>query len=219
MSQPPHAQFDETVLDMIEHSPVGAVPHTPAYADALARLYAAQKIYHSADHKDGHVTARSLAALPHFAATNLDDLAAGRIEAVMLEGNAAIFTRYVEALPAALRARAEAFRLKAAGKPVHHRHHKHGDGTPVVIHDSLHTMFLVPGTGPHRGLPGNYLYGSVLEVGTTSGGWALHVHDSDDGAAVFDSPTLPAAVAKLQEVFESAPFHLQELEILGFRML
>ena len=219
MSQSPHAQFDETVLDQIDHSSVGAVPHTPAYVDALARLYAAQKIYHSADHKDGHVTARSLAALPHFAAGNLAELAAGRIEAAALETNAVIFERYVQSLPAALRPRAESFRLKVAGKPVHHRLHKHADGSAVVVHDPLHTLFLVPGTGPTRGLPGNYLYGSVLEVSSPPSVWALHLHDSDDGAAVFDADSLAAAVAKLTEVFESAPFHLDELEILGFRLL
>ena len=108
--------------------------------------------------------------------------------------------------------------LKVAGKPVHHRKH-HGDPAAPVIHDPVHTLFLVPGTGPNRGLPGNYLYGSVLEVSVTPSAWALQLHDSDDGAAVFDAATLQEAMAKLQEVFESAPFHLNELEALGFRLV
>ena len=217
MSQNPNAQFDDTVLGMIEHSPIGAVPHTPAYADALNRLYAAQKIYHDADHKDGHVTARSLAQLPHFQAGNLEAFAAGEIAATALEPNASIFERYVQSLGLDYRKKAESLKLKVAGKPIHHRKH-HGDHAPV-IHDPVHTLFLVPGTGPNRGLPGNYLYGSVLEVSVTPSAWALQLHDSDDGAAVFDAPTLQEAAAKLQEVFESAPFHLNELEALGFRLV
>ena len=219
MATASNSQFDHTVLDMIEHSPIGAVPHTPAYTDALNRLYAAQKIYHAADHKDGHVTARSLGALPHFLANNLDALAAGQVADTDLEVNASIFDRYVQSLPLPIRARAETFRLKVAGKPVHHRQHKHGEQAASAIHDPLHTLFLVPGTGPNRGLPGNSLHGSVLEVGGTPAAWTLHLHDSDDGAAVFEAPSLAEAVAKLHELFDSAPFHLKELEILGFRLL
>jgi hypothetical protein len=44
------------------------------------------------------------------------------------------------------------------------------------------------------------------------------VHDSDDGASLFETPKLPEALAKLQEVLASAPFHLKELEALGFKM-
>jgi hypothetical protein len=214
MSNPAHSSIDETVLGMIEHSPTGMVPRTPAYADALDRLYAAQKIYHSADHKEGHVTARSLAALPSFHAANLTDVVAGRAPDTALEANAAIFARYVQSLPAALRARAETFQLKVAGKPVHHRN-KHGD-TPV-IHDPVHTLFLVPGTGPNRGLPGNYLHGMIVEHGANS--WSVHLHDSDDGAAVCDLGGLADCASKLEELIGSAPFHLKELDALGFRML
>ena len=77
MSQDPNAEFDHTVLDKIDFSPIGAVPVTPAYQDALKRLYAAQQVYASADHKGGHVSARSLAALPSFHANNLTDFMAG----------------------------------------------------------------------------------------------------------------------------------------------
>ena len=54
----PNAEFDHAVLDKIDASPIGAVPTTPAYQDALRRLYAARQVYASADHKGGHVTAR-----------------------------------------------------------------------------------------------------------------------------------------------------------------
>ena len=40
MPHDPHAEFDHKVLDQIEHSPVGAVPRTPLYQDALGRPYA-----------------------------------------------------------------------------------------------------------------------------------------------------------------------------------
>src|SRR5689334_2204414 len=70
MSIDPHHAFDQTVLDQIEHSAVGAVPMTPSYQDALKRLYASHQVYASADHRDGHVTARSLVGLPSFYAEN-----------------------------------------------------------------------------------------------------------------------------------------------------
>ena len=131
MPSDPHAPFDQTVLEMIEHSPVGAVPHTPTYQDALGRLYATHQVYASADHKDGHVTARLLARLPLFHAGNLDAVAAGTADVTALEGNAAIFDRYLASLPAALRARAEGHRLKVVGRPVHHRKH-HGAIAPGI---------------------------------------------------------------------------------------
>ncbi|MEI7714316.1 MAG: hypothetical protein WCI94_23010, partial [Rhodospirillales bacterium] len=86
------------------------------------------------------------------------------------------------------------------------------------IHDPAHSLFLVPGTGPHPGLLGNYLYGSVFEVlhPGAAESWTVQLHDSDDGAASFDAATLPEALAKLQEVLASAPFHLSELAALGF---
>jgi hypothetical protein len=212
----PHAQFDETVLDLIEHSPIGAVPVTPAYQDALRRLYDSHQIYADADHKGGHVTARSLARKPVIHAANLEALLAGTIAPEALEPNAAIFDRYVASLPAEQRAKAEGRRLDVAGKPAHHR--KHGG---VLAHDPVHTLFLVPGAGPNVGLPGNYLYGSLLELGTdpAKAGWAVHLHDSDDGAAACDAPSLADALGKLQELLASAPFKMDELVALGFRLL
>ena len=216
MPSNPHAQFDESVLELIEHSPIGAVPGTPSHRDAVARLYASHQVYADADHKDGHVTARSLARRPSFYASNLDALMAGTIDAAALEPNAAIFDRYVASLPLERRAKAESRRFDVAGKPAHHR--KHGG---VIAHDPVHTLFLVPGSGPNVGLPGNYLYGSLLELGTdpAKAGWAVHLHDSDDGAAAADAPNLAEALGKLQELLASAPFKMDELTALGFRML
>jgi hypothetical protein len=78
----------------------------------------------------------------------------------------------------------------------------------------------VPGTGPHPGLPGNYLYGSLFETGPdpTTGHWAVQLHDADDGAAVFDATSLAEALGKLEEVLASAPFTLGELDALGFHL-
>src|SRR5580704_4457303 len=211
MPNDPNAHFDQTVMEMIEHSPIGAVPVTPSYQDALKRLYAAHQIYASADHKGGHVTARSLATLPSFHANNLDALIAGQIAAGALESNDGIFDRYVQSLPSAHRTAAESRRVLVAGRPALHR--------AKGVHDPVHTLFLVPGTGPHPGLPGNYLYGSALQVGAdaTASPWAVHLHDCDDGAVLFDAPTMHEALAKLQEVLECAPFNMNELEALGFR--
>ncbi|HEY0967533.1 MAG TPA: hypothetical protein VGD88_09100 [Opitutaceae bacterium] len=216
MSIDPNAEFDHAVLDKIELSPIGAVPTTPAYQDALKRLYAARQVYAHADHKGGHVTARSLAALPLFHAQNLDAFIAGKIAEEALESNASIYDRYVQSLAPGLRARAEALRVAVIGKPHHHRA-KHGG---EVVHDPLHMLFLVPGAGPNPGLPGNYLHGAVFHVGPdeATGRWELHVHDSDDGACVASVPTRAEALAKLEEVLASAPFHLVEIEALGFRM-
>jgi hypothetical protein len=215
MAKDPTSQFDQTVLDMIEHSPIGAVPVTPAYQDALKRLYASHQAYPDADHKDGHVTARSLARLPVFHANNLEQVISGGVSPEELESNNSIFDRYVQSLPAERRARAEGFRLTAAGKVMHHRA-KQG---AVAVHDPVHTLFLVPGAGPHPGLPGNYLYGSAFQLGADANGpWAVHVHDCDDGAALFDAADRKAALAKLQELMESAPFTIGELEALGFRL-
>ena len=208
--------MDQSVLEMIEHSPTGAVPHTPTYQDALRRLYASHQVYASADYKDGHVTARSLSARPAFRADNLAAFAAGEVEAEALEDNGRIFDRYVESLPEPLHAPAERHRLKAVGRPVPHRKH-HGQAAPAV-HDPVHSLFLLPGTGPRHGLPGNYLYGSVFEPNPTAapGRWSVQLHDAEDGAASFEAATLAEAVEKLQEVLDSAPFHLSELAALGF---
>ncbi len=217
MPPDPHASFDQTVLEMIEHSPVGAVPFTPTYQDSLKRLYASHQIYASADHKNGHVTARALARSPLFHAANLAALGAGPAGADALESNAGIFDRYLAHLPAALRAPAEACRPKVVGRPVHHR--KHGGGAPE-IHDPVHSLVLVPGTGPHPGLPGNYLYGSLFEVAAPGAAlhWAIQLHDNDDGVSTYDAATLAEAQEKLQEMFASAPFHLGELAALGFKL-
>jgi hypothetical protein len=211
MPNDPNAHFDQTVMEMIEHSPIGAVPVTPSYQDALKRLYAAHQVYASADHKGGHVTARSLARLPSFHANNFDALIAGQIAAEALESNASIFDRYAQSLPSAHRAAAESRRIVVAGRPALHR--------AKGVHDPVHTLFLVPGTGPHPGLPGNYLYGSVFQVNAdaATSPWAVHLHDCDDGAVWFDAPNMHEALAKLQEVLECAPFNMNELEALGFR--
>jgi hypothetical protein len=211
----PHAEFDHAVLDKIEASPIGALPMTPSYQDALKRLYASQQVYASADHKGGHVTARSLASLPSFHAENLGPFMAGAITEDQLEANKSIYDRYVASLPAALHAKAEAQRLMVTGKPILHRA-KHGH---TAVHDPLHTLFLVPGAGPHPGLPGNYLHGAVFHVGDeATGSWVVHVHDSEDGASRFSAPKLPEALSKLEEVLASAPFHLNELNALGFHL-
>ncbi|MSU46936.1 MAG: hypothetical protein EXS42_07415 [Lacunisphaera sp.] len=215
MASNPHAHFDQTILDMIDHSPIGAVPSTPAYQDALNRLYAAHQVYASADHKGGHVTARSLASAPPFHASNLDDLVANVIAAEALEPNAIIFDRYVHSLALDLRKKAEGCKAVVAGRVAHHRA-KHG---VVTVHDPIHTLFLVPGTGPHHGLPGNYLHGSAFQLSADlAGPWAVHLHDSDDGAALFEAPNMAGALAKLQELLECAPFNMNELEALGFRL-
>lgn len=214
MSHDPHAQFDQTVLDMIEHSPVGAVPHTPAYQDGLNRLRAAHQVYVSADHKNGYVTVRSLAALPLFYAENLEAFMTGKVAAEALETDASVFSRYVQSLPASLREKAEQGRAMVVEKRAHHRA-KHG----TVAHDPVHSLFLVPGSGPHPGLTGNYLYGSALQATVeTASRWAVHVHDADDGAAFCEVASQADAWEKLQEVFASAPFQLSELESLGFRL-
>lgn len=214
MSQDPQASFDQTVLDMIDHSPIGAVPHTPTYDEAIKRLLAAQKIYRSADRKDGYVTVRSLSRLPSFHAANWESFVAGGIGDELLEPNASVFNRYVASLVPDQQKRAETFRARAAGKPVMHRG-KHG----TVFHDPIHALFLVPGSGPNGALPGNYLHGALIQLAPDprNSAWAVDVHDADDSVALYDAGNLPEASAKLQEILESAPFFLWELEDLGFR--
>lgn len=214
MAYDPHAAFDQQVLELIEQSPTGAVPVTPSYQDALNRLKAAHQVYPDSDHKDGYVTARALARRPSFHASNLETLAAGSDAAAALETNASIYDRYVASLPVGLRAKAESVRQHVAGRPAHHR--KHGG---IIAHDPVHTLFLVPGAGPNPGVAGNYLFGSLLQLGVDAASpWAIHVHDSDDGAARFDTPHLAEALAKLEELMASAPFHLSELRALGFQL-
>lgn len=214
MPHDPHAEFDHTVLEMIEHSPVGAVPRTPSYQDALGRLTLSHQIYPDADHPNGFVTVRSLAKRACFHANNLEALIAGSIAAEALEPDAGIFDRYVASLPAALRAAAEAQRLTVARRPAHHRKHE-----GVVAHDPVHSLFLVPGAGPNPGLPGNYLHGALqqLSADPATSRWAVQVRDREDGLSVCEAATLNEALARLQEVIASAPFHLTELGALGFR--
>lgn len=214
MAPDPHAAFDHNVLEMIEHSPVGAVPSTPAYQDAIGRLRKSHQVYPDAEHAAGFVTVRALSTRPSFHADNLEAVIAGTVAIDALESNSSIFDRYVASLPAALRNKAESFRSTVAGRPVHHRKH-HG----VIAPDAVHSLFLVPGAGAHPGIPGNYLHGSLLQLedDRALSRWAIHVHDRDDGAALFNTPQLAEALAKMQDVIASAPFHLSELEALGFR--
>jgi hypothetical protein len=167
------------------------------------------------------VTARSLAGRPSFSAANLEAVADGSAPAEAMEPNDAIFERYLRSLPAVLRPGAEAHRLRVVGRPVHHRPKHTGAERLPAAHDLVHTIFLVPGCGPHPGLPGNYLYGSVVETGAEGGAdpWAVHVHDRDDGAAVAGAASLAAAAASLQELLGCAPFAMDELGALGFRIV
>ncbi|QYM80223.1 hypothetical protein K0B96_06300 [Horticoccus luteus] len=214
MSHGPHDAYDQTVLDFIDHSPTGAVPHTPAYQDALVRLRSSHQVFAHAEHKDAYVTARSLAAKPSFHAANLAALAAGEISADALEPNDAIFTRYVQSLPAASRPKAEALRLAVAGRTVQHRKH-----AGIIAHDAVRSLFLVPGGGPHPGIPGNYLHGTLLQLSAdAAAAWELHLHDSDDGLAIAQTERLADAWTLLQDVIASAPFHLSELDALGFHL-
>ncbi len=215
MSQSPASQMEQTVLEMIEHSPVGAVPHTPTHRDALARLVAAHQVYRSADYKDGFVTVRSLAALPAFYASNLEAFASGAAAAEELEADASIYARYVASLPEAARARAEAARAAVVAKKTQHRARQGG----AAAQDPAHTLFLAPGTGPHPGLPGNYLYGSLYQAGATAeGAWGIYLHDGEDGAARCELPDRSAALERFREVLASAPFQLAELDALGFHV-
>ena len=217
MPQDPHALSDLSVLEMIEQSAVGAVPFTPSYQAAIRRLYASHLVYASADHKHGHVTARSLGKAPVFFANNLDALVNGSVEAAALESNASIFARYVQSLPEALRTRAEGYATAVVGRSVHHRKH-HGLVTPG-IHDPLHSLFLVPGGGVHHGLPGNYLHGLIVEIPHPGAAvtWAVRLQDDAGGAATFEADTQAEALEKMQEVLGSVPFALGELATLGFK--
>ena len=161
------------------------------------------------------MTARSLSELPIFFADNLDKFIAGAISEEELETNASIYDRYVASLDASLQPRAEESRIMVIGKPAHHRT-KHGVET---VHDPMHMLFLVPGAGPHPGIAGNYLHGSVFHIGDeATGAWVVNVHDADDGAAEFRTAKLADALAMLEDVLASAPFHLDELDGLGFEM-
>ncbi|MBC8012238.1 MAG: hypothetical protein H7067_19315 [Burkholderiales bacterium] len=214
MPHDPLAEFDQTLLDVIENSPTGSVPHTPAYQDGLRRLRAVHQVYPAADYKNGYVTVRSLAAKPLFYAQNLEACLAGEVGVEALEADASVFSRYVGSLPPGLQAAAEAWRARVvAGKAQHRAHHG------VVAHDAAHTIFLIPGGGRAPGLPGDYLHGSVLQMGASGieGPWVLQVHDREDDLTRCEVATLAEALAKLQDVLASAPFLLSELAPLGFR--
>jgi hypothetical protein len=215
MSHDPHAQIDQTVLEKIESSPSGAVPHTPSYQDALKRLVDSHHVYASADHKGGYVSVRSLTAQPAFYAHNLEAMLEGKVAAEALESEADIFGRYVASLPPGLRATAEASRSVVVARRAHHRA-KHGAET---VQDPVHSLFLVPGGGPNPGLPGNYLFGSVFQTGVAAGSpWNIHLHDRLDGAALCEGLTREEVLEKFRDVLASAPFLLAELDALGFRM-
>jgi len=216
MATNPHAQIDQTVLEIVENSPVGSVPHTPAYQDALVRLRAAHQVYVSADHKNGFVSVRTLAAQPSFYAQNFDSFMAGKVDVDALEPEASIFSRYVKSLPPALQAKAEETRAAVIAKRIHHRPKLGAE----ALKDPAHTIFLVPGAGPSPGLPGNYLHGSVVQstADALHGAWMLQVHDRDDGAAACEVASQAEAFTRLEEVLASAPFQLGELTSLGFHL-
>ncbi len=207
-----NSPFDQSVLDLIEHNAGGSVPHTPTYDDALARLRSTQQIYANADHKGGHVTARSLAGRAPFYATNLPGTATSLEQVPTLETNASIFARYLASLSPAQRVQAEKFRLAVTGRPVHHRH----KGEGPQIHDPLSTIFLLPGGGPQPGLPGNYLHGFLSEG--QGDAWCIQVLDSDTDLAVAEEHSLAKILERFQDLLACAPFHLTELESLGFTL-
>lgn len=215
MSSSAQAELEQQVLERIEHSPTGAVPHTPLYQTALGHLRAAFQVYPSAEYKDGWVTARSLAAKPVFHAANLEAVLAGREPSESLEPDADVFARYVASLPPALQPRADAARNQLVARKLHHRaKHK-----AEVQHEPVHALFLLPGGGNHAGLPGSYLHGAVIEhpaTASTPAFWSVDLHDSEDGAMIIEVPAAAAALEKVQELLASAPFHLAEIEPYGF---
>ena len=215
MSSDPQATFDQHVLDMIDASPVGGVPRTPAHQDALRHLIEAHQVYHSADYPDGYVTVRALAARPAFHAANIAAVIAGREAPAALEADHAVFDRYVASLPLALQPTTEPFRAKAVGRRLLHR-----AKLDASVHDSIHSLLLIPGAGLSSGLPGNYLYGSIIEDNAADPDctWSIHVHDRDDGVATCDGLPRDAAWAKFEELLASAPFMLGELAALDFRL-
>lgn len=212
MPHHPNEQYEQAVLDLIDHSPNGAVPHTPTYQDALRNLIATFQVYPSSEHAGNFVTTRSLSGRPSFSAENIETLhSQGGDE---LEANASIFERYVQSLDASLQTKARGLLATVAGRPAKHRA-KHGI---VTAHDPVHSLFLVPGAGPHPGLPGNYLYGFIAErnLPEAAKDWSLHLHDREDGEAVWHTPDVSEAIDTLRELLSSAPFHLRELETFGF---
>ena len=132
-----------------------------------------------------------------------------------LEADAGIFGRYVHSLPAALQARAEAARAAVVARKTQHRA-RHG---AAAAQDPAHTLFLVPGTGPHPGPPGNYLHGSLYQKSLAAdSAWGIYLHDAEDGAARCELPDRAAVLERFREVLASAPFQLAELDALGFHI-
>ena len=218
MTLDPMAQFDQQMLDVIEQSANGAVPRTPAHQDALRRLIESHQVYASADHVEGFVTMRALATQPIFYAQNLEAVLTGQAPVAELESDESIFNRYVESLPETLRPAAERTREVVVERRLQHRH-KHGI---EEFHDPLHSLLMMPGAGLHPGLPGNYLFGSLMQTSGTdedfSGDWAIHLHDRDDGAAFCEIKSVEAAWEKVLDVMASAPFLLSELDALDFKL-
>lgn len=216
MPHSPHDEFDHAVLDMIERSSSGSVPRTPTYDEAIKRLLGSRQIYHSSDHRDGYVTARSLSSLACYVPAGLEGLVAAGGDASGVEQPNAVYDRYVAALPAPQRQKAESLRLSIAGKAVHHRPKTGG----TLVRDPLHLLFLVPGAGPQPGLPGNYLRGMLDEVPSVAGAtlWRIRVMDTDTDASEWTTADLGEAVARVGEVVACAPFHLDELAALGFEL-
>jgi len=206
------------VLDIIEQSPVGAVPRTPAHQDAMRRLQDAHQVYASADHPDGFATSRVLATLPFFWAENLEDVLKGKVPVAELESDESIFNRYIDSLPDELKKVAEEGRGHVIERRQQHRTHKGEDD----VHDPMHTLLMMPGVGLNPGMSGNYLFGSLVQTEGTdedlSGAWQIHLHDRDDGAAICEMASVEAALEKAEEVMVSAPFLLSELSALGFQL-
>lgn len=215
MGQSAHDPFDSVVLDLIDHSPTGSVPATPAHQDALRRLYASYQVFPSADHKDGHVTVRSLAGQAAFCAANLAQLGTGAIGQEALESNTLIFDRYLRSLRSERQPAAETHRAEVVGRAIHHR----TGHVPIGGHDLVHSLILIPGSGPDAGLPGNYLYGYLSEADPNAGAWSVRLRDSSGTCARFQAPNAAAAVSKLQELIESCPFDLRELDAFGFQLI
>lgn len=217
MPHNPHEEIDHALLDMIERSPVGAVPRTPTFDEAIARLLASRQIYHSSDHRNGYVTARSMAALPVFLPAGLEALAtAGPEASASVESASGVFDRYASSLATNTKARALELRPAVVGKAVHHRPKS---GGAAHARDPLHALFLVPGAGPQPGLPGNYLKGTLDELPAPNGAaWRIQIMDTDTDASVWTTADLGEAVARVAEVAACAPFHLDELAALGFEL-
>jgi len=199
---------------MIEHSPSGRAEHSIVPGFPETPLCLAQGLRRRGP-QGRHVTARSLAARQNFHAANLDALIAGTIGPEALETNFSIFDRYVGSLPLDRRARAEGFRTKVPAGPsctgpnmrqreASHRPRSHAHPFPRSRDR--------PASGASRQLPVWLRDGGG--AGSAPASWAIQIHDNDDGAAVFNAPGMEAALSKLQEVLDSAPFNMNELGAL-----